>query len=374
MNKQNKLIIICLLVFAAVLSVFVFLNKDNIAKMQEYQKNALFNIKLPDEEKLFSMDDVFTLTPYEPTVVQRSATFGNGKFTYTGVLLRDLLEMAGADIEAIDMVVVNGADGYVSGITGKELRNTDSVYLCYYKNGSVLGDKASGGSGPFQLIVSDDIFAQRWVRFVSEIVVEYKDGSSQPQQTETSIETTIVDETETIDEEVVSAQAEAEKKLNIINQFTVDLSAEEIAVFESDAFFYLLMPHIEQEELLKRWKDADYVHELTLEYNDPVYGTAELRFKGANLHETFLSYSDVAVDYSACKLHNRSGECFEFTREEMIDQEIYLMAYCEDRVFGYPADGGTGPFWLVSVKDGKLRFISDRIVTINITLPRGARF
>jgi len=175
MNKQTKLIIVSLLIFAAILSVFVFLNKDNIAQMQEYQKNALFNIKLPAEEKLFSMEEVFALTPYEPTVIQRSATFGNGKFTYTGVLLRDLLESAGADPEKIDMVVVNGADGYVSGITGKELRNTDSVYLCYYKNGNVLGDKASGGSGPFQLIVSDDIFAQRWVRFVSEIIVEYKE-------------------------------------------------------------------------------------------------------------------------------------------------------------------------------------------------------
>ena len=180
MKKQNKIIFICLALFMVVLATALYLNRDRIQELSEFQKNALVRIVVSENEKIIServlsMEEIMTLSEQNISVIQRSSTFGSGKYLYTGVLLKDLLLYCGADIEEkLDIVIITGADGYTTALSAKEIKEDSQAYLCYYKDGDILGTKAEGGSGPFQLVIADDVFAQRWVRFVSEIKVIYK--------------------------------------------------------------------------------------------------------------------------------------------------------------------------------------------------------
>ncbi|MDZ7837619.1 MAG: hypothetical protein U5N58_06515 [Actinomycetota bacterium] len=43
------------------------------------------------------------------------------------------------------------------------------MYIAIEKDGQPLGDKDSGGSGPYQIIVKKDTFSQRWCKFLVEL-------------------------------------------------------------------------------------------------------------------------------------------------------------------------------------------------------------
>lgn len=173
MKKQTKPIIGICLLLAAVLALFLWLNRDNITAMRELQENAQLRFSFGGEEKLLGMQELVSLPQQDKDMIQRSATFGNGKYTYTCISLADALELAGCELERADLAVITGADGYAAALSGAELRK-ELGWLAIMRDGMPLGNKLTGGTGPFQLVVDDDVFAQRWVRYVSTVEVEYK--------------------------------------------------------------------------------------------------------------------------------------------------------------------------------------------------------
>ncbi|MBQ9992342.1 MAG: hypothetical protein IJP33_02805 [Firmicutes bacterium] len=216
--------------------------------------------------------------------------------------------------------------------------------------------------------------------YMERSIIEPEEQSTVVKETSTLTETTVV-ETVTVTENMTStesaaeaeAAAEAQKKENIISQFTVDYEGEAADHYWGNAFIHLCMPHWEPEILFKKWEAQFPVKELLLEYEDAVYGTVMLRFKGSFLDDIMLS--DTASDeYSKLSIYNRKGEETFLTKEEIVEKEIYLMAMCEDIPFGLIDDGGTGPFWLIAAKDGKAEVLGQWIVQIYVTLPNGAGF
>ena len=89
--------------------------------------------------------------------------------TYTGVLLKNLLNELEIDIENFAGIVVSAEDGYKVTIEAEKVLQDDNVYLTYKKEGQWLENKENGGSGPIQLIVSNDQFSQYWCKYVTSI-------------------------------------------------------------------------------------------------------------------------------------------------------------------------------------------------------------
>ena len=151
----------------------------------------------------------------------------------------------------------------------------------------------------------------------------------------------------------------------IAGKYTVEYTDEEYERYIADAFVMLIMPHWEPGYLLKDWEEMFGMEEMTLEVADDEYGTAEVTFKGVSMHE-ILCYEAQSSVYTSCSIYNRPGGHFDFTREELAEEGIYLMAFCEDRVFGFPQDGGTGPFLLVATEGGKAEIISEQVVSVYV--------
>ena len=90
---------------------------------------------------------------------------------YTGVLLTELLNDQGIDIEGKSSVIVKGLDGYMTKLTLPELEKKE-VYLTYKMNGKPLKPRDDGGYGPFQLVIPGDPFSQRWCKYVCEVEIK----------------------------------------------------------------------------------------------------------------------------------------------------------------------------------------------------------
>lgn len=93
----------------------------------------------------------------------------NGNYTYTGVTLKEILTQAQAYGNA-SSVYVQASDGYGTTLTMQEVEQ-DGTFIAYQKDGSTLTLLRDGGEGPYRLIISDDEYAQRWVRGVVSITV-----------------------------------------------------------------------------------------------------------------------------------------------------------------------------------------------------------
>jgi hypothetical protein len=46
------------------------------------------------------------------------------------------------------------------------------VYIVYAIDNKPLGKKEDGGAGPFELVIKNDPFSQRWCKFVSEVEIQ----------------------------------------------------------------------------------------------------------------------------------------------------------------------------------------------------------
>jgi DMSO/TMAO reductase YedYZ molybdopterin-dependent catalytic subunit len=105
----------------------------------------------------------------EVTLTSSGHQSDNGNYTYTGVTLKEILTQTQISSNATK-VYIQASDGYGTTLTNSETEN-DNVFIAYLKDGSPLTLLSDGGEGPFRLIISNDKYAQRWVRGVVTITV-----------------------------------------------------------------------------------------------------------------------------------------------------------------------------------------------------------
>ncbi len=94
---------------------------------------------------------------------------GNGVFNYTGVTLKDLLSHAQASANATS-IYIQSQDGYGTTIPIQDAQNQNTI-IAYQKDSAPLTALKDGGEGPLRLIISNDQYAQRWVRGVVAVEV-----------------------------------------------------------------------------------------------------------------------------------------------------------------------------------------------------------
>jgi DMSO/TMAO reductase YedYZ molybdopterin-dependent catalytic subunit len=114
------------------------------------------------------------LQTYAPATLQvtlssSSHSEENGDFSYTGVLLEDLLNQSQPNSDA-SYVFIQASDGYGLTLTIQEAQNQNAI-ISYQKDGKPLSLLKDGGEGPLRLIIGGDEFAQRWIRGVVSIEI-----------------------------------------------------------------------------------------------------------------------------------------------------------------------------------------------------------
>lgn len=167
-----KKVIIIFAVLALVVGVTALLNRQGIKEKAFSQRDAILFIKSDNFEAQVDFDTILELKEVEfPAVLRRSGRPAVDT-SYTGVQLKDLLEKVGAKTEGKSQVITKAVDGYVVALSMEEVLEEDNVYIVYKRDGEDLGRKEDGGSGPYQLIIRKDPFAQRWNKFLMEIEIK----------------------------------------------------------------------------------------------------------------------------------------------------------------------------------------------------------
>lgn len=90
--------------------------------------------------------------------------------TYTGILLRELLEAKGIDLARLSGVTITSADNYSVRFTAEEILETDKVYLAITVDGKTIEGIDPGTEG-VQVIVFGDENSRRCVRFAKKITI-----------------------------------------------------------------------------------------------------------------------------------------------------------------------------------------------------------
>lgn len=169
-KKQTLGIVLVLGILVIAVGVLAHLNRGDLELKKELEMQAEFLLKHPGGEERVGMQDILDLAPVEFTTVMRTGA-GSRDADFTGVELRKVLEKFKIDLRADAAVEVKASDGYISAFKGEEILEPESVYITIAMDGEALKPKGEGGFGPYYLVIRDSEFAQRWVKFMEEIIV-----------------------------------------------------------------------------------------------------------------------------------------------------------------------------------------------------------
>ena len=101
-------------------------------------------------------------------------TDGKGDVTsrsYTGILLKTLLEQKGIDLSGLTGITVRSADNYSVELTAQEVLQGDKVYLAVTADGETIPGIDPGTPG-VQMIVFGDPNSRRCVRYARFITIQ----------------------------------------------------------------------------------------------------------------------------------------------------------------------------------------------------------
>ena len=117
------------------------------------------------KSKLVAMEVV------EFTVTIRPGTDREDIRQYRGVALADIL--AYFNIDEGTSLIFHSYDGFAAGITMAEALDRQQAFIAIWQDGQYFAHRGDyWGVAPFQLVMAQDIFAQRFARYITEIVVQ----------------------------------------------------------------------------------------------------------------------------------------------------------------------------------------------------------
>ena len=172
-TKQNKWIVMIIMGLAVVLVITGRLNRDVAATKAKLNEEAVFIVMESGQEAAsWHMGEIQAMGESDFEANLKT----NGKdpipYSYTGVLLKTIIEESGLDLSDAKGVVVTAADGYAVTVTMEKLMADDNVYLAYMREGQLIGTREEGGKGPYQMIISKDKFSQYWCKYALSVDVQ----------------------------------------------------------------------------------------------------------------------------------------------------------------------------------------------------------
>lgn len=172
LGKQTLAIIITVSLLILAVAALAYLNAGDLEQKKELEAKARFVLIQGEQRYKVSMEDILELKPVDFETVIRTSATGPTPVSFTGVELRKILAKYGLGVEPASTIQATSLDGYASALTGEEVLAKDNVYITIAIDGETLKPMSEGGPGPYYLVLKNTEFAQRWVKFVEEIVVK----------------------------------------------------------------------------------------------------------------------------------------------------------------------------------------------------------
>ncbi|PVX27533.1 MAG: hypothetical protein CW716_01815 [Candidatus Bathyarchaeum sp.] len=162
MNKGTKTAVIVFVLLVAVAVPLYFFTRPVDVQEGALQiggtVNNPLNLTMSEIESLPSSD-------MQATLDSAVHVEDEGTFTYTGVTVASLLELADVS-ENASSVFIQSIDSYAITLSVDEIMENPKIMLVYQKDGQALASYSEGGNGPLRLVIGSDEFAQRWVSSV----------------------------------------------------------------------------------------------------------------------------------------------------------------------------------------------------------------
>ena len=168
---MNKVVLISLGVLIIIVGVFAYLNAQDAEDRHLNQREAKMFLVADEVRIETDFATILELEEHRFTATLRSSDGTSRDHTYTGVLMKDLLEHYGLPLEGAEQVVTTAADGYAIALAMEEVLQDDNVYIVYEIDGDPMAPREDGGSGPYQLVIREDPFGQRWNKHLMEIKI-----------------------------------------------------------------------------------------------------------------------------------------------------------------------------------------------------------
>ncbi len=167
-----KKIYIIVLILAVAVGITAWLNRGDLEEKKRSQEDAILLLADADEEIEIKFEDILELPQNEFDAVLRSSGKAPVDTSFKGVELHSIMSANGIDLTTVTQVVTISVDGYTVALSGDEVRALDNVYIVFERDGEDLGTREAGGSGPYQLVIRQDEFGQRWNKYLMRIEVQ----------------------------------------------------------------------------------------------------------------------------------------------------------------------------------------------------------
>ncbi|MGI5849271.1 MAG: molybdopterin-dependent oxidoreductase [Christensenellales bacterium] len=175
-NKKGSgktwIIVAIIIVLVAASAVFAVLNSGNAQEKQQSQENATVTVTKGDQQKTFDLAYLKALNKQEFSAIVDTSKTDPTEKSFGGVPLKTVLYDLGFDIADAGQIVFSAVDGYTSVVTAEEALAEENIYLVYERNKKPSGTRQQGGSGPIEIVIRGDAFAQRWCKFLMDITIE----------------------------------------------------------------------------------------------------------------------------------------------------------------------------------------------------------
>lgn len=169
MKSKDRLAIGIIVLFGLIM---VVLGAVNSCATDQKLEGALEIYLNGEKVATISATDLSAFKSATFKAVIRSSSEGNSEAEFTGALVYDIALKAVPSIaDGFKAIIVKAEDGYQTVLSKDEVLLKDNAYICYLMNGAPIKGKLQKGHGPLRLIIRNDEFGQRWVKYVNRIEI-----------------------------------------------------------------------------------------------------------------------------------------------------------------------------------------------------------
>lgn len=166
-NKKMWVITGVIVLLAAAVAVFALLNAQALP-----QQDDVVRIVFGQTQKTVSLADLQAIGAESFTATVNAKGQEPKEIVFTGVPLIEVLRHNKIDIDGMEQAVFKAADGFASAASTKEVEEADNIYIVFERDAEPSGSMQQGGTGPFEIVIRNDPFPQRWCRNLVEIEIQ----------------------------------------------------------------------------------------------------------------------------------------------------------------------------------------------------------